>query len=82
MGVVWFATYLVFLGTAYGTKRTYRSGMNSFYEFFSLLNIESPFIKEMNFSRSQVDMFTALATIAYYKAESAVRVAKCAAENT
>ena len=43
IGVVWFATYLVFLGTSYGTKKTYRSNINAFNIIFSLLGIESPF---------------------------------------
>ena len=56
--------------------------MNSFYTIFALLNIESPFIKEMSFPRAQVDLFMALAKMASYKAESTVQVAKCAAEDT
>ena len=43
IGVVWFATFLVFLGTSYGTKSTYRSSMNAFNTIFSLFNIPSPF---------------------------------------
>ena len=43
IGVVWIATYLVFLGTSYGTKNTYRSALNAFHIIFDLLCIKSPF---------------------------------------
>ena len=78
---MWFAAYLVFLGTAYGTKRTYRSSINAFNTIFALLNIESPFTQARKIPRAQVDLFMALATMASYKAESTGRVVKCAAED-
>ena len=81
IGVVWFATYLVFLGTAYGTKNTYRSSINSFNTIFALLNIPSPFRKMKAYPKEQVDVFMGLATMASYKAASTCRVAKCAAED-
>ena len=81
IGVVWFATYLVFLGTSYGTKRTYRSAICSFEIIYALLNIKSPFIKARTFPSAQVNVFMALATMASYKAASTVRVAKSAAED-
>ena len=79
--VVWFATFLVFLGTSYGTKRTYRSAICSFEIIYALLNIKSPFIKARTFPSAQVDIFMELATMASYKAASTVRVAKSAAED-
>ena len=81
VGVVWFASYLVYLGTAYGTKATYRSSINAFNIIFSSLGIRSPFARSRSFPPRQVDMFLALATMASYKAASTVRVAKCAAED-
>ena len=81
MGVVWFATNLVFLGTSYGTKKTYLSAINSFNIIFTLLDIKSPFIKARDYPSAQIDVFMALATMASYKAASTVRVAKCAAED-
>ena len=81
IGVVWFATYLVFLGASYGTKRTYRSAINSFEIIFTLLGIESPFKDARNYPSAQVDIFMALATMGSYKAASTVRGAKCAAED-
>ena len=59
IGVVWFATFLVFLGTSYGTKRTYRSAICSFEIIYALLNIKSPFIKARTFPSTQVDDFMA-----------------------
>ena len=82
VGVVWFATFLVFLGTSYGTKKTYRSAINSFNIIYALLNIKSPFIHSRDYPAAQVDIFMALATMASYKAASTVRVAKSAAEDT
>ena len=79
--MVWFATYLVFLGTSHGTKRTYRSAINSFHTIFALLKIPTPFRSEKEYPRSQVDIFMALATMASYKAASTCRGAKSAAED-
>ena len=81
IGVRWFATFLVFLGTSYGTKRTYRSAIGSFNIIYALLNIRSPFVKAREYPAAQVDVFMALATMASYKAASTVRVAKSAAED-
>ena len=81
VGVVWFATYLVFLGTSYGTKATYQSAINSFNTIFTLLSIESPFTRAREYPARQVNVFMALATMASYKAASTVRVAKSAAED-
>ena len=81
IGVVWFATYLVFLGTSYGTKTTYRSAINSFNTIFALLKIPSPFRNQKQYPQTQVDIFMALATMASYKAASTCRGAKCAAED-
>ena len=81
IGVRWFATFLVFLGTSHGTKRTYRSAIASF-EVIALLNIKSPFVKARVYPIAQVNIFMALATMASYKAASTVRVAKSAAEDT
>lgn len=78
----WFATYLVFLGTSYGTKKTYRSSINAFNTIFALLHIATPFKKEKPCPQAQVDIFMALATMASHKAPSTCRVAKCAAEDT
>ena len=81
IGVVWFATFLVFLGTSYSTKSTYRSAINSFNIIFASLNIKTPFVSARRIPRAQVNLFMALATMASYKAESTVRGAKCAAED-
>ena len=81
VGVVWFASYLIFLGTSYGTKDTYRSSIRSFNTIFALLNLPSPFRIRVSYPQSQVDIFMALATMASYKSESTCRVAKCAAED-
>ena len=81
IGVVWFATYLVFLGTSYGTKKTYQSALNSFNTIFALLQLPSPFRRKKTYPNSQVDIFMALATMASNKAASTCRVAKCAAED-
>ena len=82
IGVVWFATYLVFLGTSYGTKRTYRSAVNSFTTIFRLLNIPNPFQRTWrSHPAAQIDVFMALATMASYKAASTCRGAKSAAED-
>lgn len=78
---MWFATYLVFLGTSQGTKRTYRSAINSFHTIFALLNIPTPFVAKKEYPRAQVDIFMALATMASYKAATTCRGAKCAAED-
>ena len=80
--MVWFATYLVYLRTSYGTKSTYRSSIRAFNIIFSSLGIESPFTQVRVFHKREVDLFMALATMASYKAESTVRVAKSAAEDT
>ena len=82
IGVIWFATFLVFLGTVYGTKRTYQSSINSFHSIFALLGIQSPFKKERVYPKEQIDIFMALATMASYKAASTCRVAKSAAEDS
>ena len=82
VGVIWFASYLVFLGTSAGTKSTYNSAVRSFNTIFALLNIPSPFVKTRVLPRSQVDVFMALATMASHKAASTCRVAKCAAEDS
>ena len=81
MGVVWFASYLLFLGTSYGTKDTYRSSIKSFNTIFALLYLPSPFRKRVTYPQDQVDIFMALATMASYKSESTCRVAKSAAED-
>ena len=81
VGVIWFASYLVFLGTSYGTKDTYRSSLKSFNTIFALLNIPSPFRKKTYYPPAQVDILMALATMASYKAATTCRVAKCAAED-
>ena len=81
VGVIWFATFLVFLGTSYGTKATYRSAINSFNIIFSSLGISSPFTRKRTYAAREVNIFMALATMASYKAASTVRVAKCAAED-
>ena len=80
VGVVWFASDLVFLGTAYGTK-TYRSSINAFNTIFDFLHIASHFLRSMTFPPAQVDIFMALATMASYKAASTCRVAKSAVED-
>ena len=81
IGVVWFASYLVFLGTSSGTKNTYRSAINSFTTIFALLNIQSPFKLKREYPRRQVNLFMALATMASSKAASTCRGAKSAAED-
>ena len=81
VGVVWFASYLVFLGTSYGTKDTYRSSIRSFNTILALLSLPSPFKKRVSYPQGQVDIFLALATMASYKSGSACRVAKSAAED-
>ena len=81
IGVVWFASYLLFLGTAYGTKRTYRSSINAFNMIFEILGLPSPFHNRKVYPPRQINIFMALATMASYKAESTCRVAKCAAED-
>ena len=81
VGVVWFATYLVFLGTSYGTKRTYRSAINSFHTIFAFLRIPTPFRTRKKYPLAQIDIFMALATMASYEAASTCRGAKCAAED-
>ena len=47
--VVWFASYLVYLGTAYGTKTTYRFSINTFNIIFSSLEITSPIANSKSF---------------------------------
>ena len=79
--MVWFAAYLVFLGSAYGTKKTYQSSINAFNIIFSSLGLPSPFTTAQSYPARQVDIFMALATMASYKAASTVRVAKSAAED-
>ena len=81
VGVIWFATYLVFLGTSYGTKDTYRSSIRSFNTIFALLELPSPFKERVSYPPGQVDIFMALAVMASYKAVSTCRVAKSAAED-
>ena len=82
VGVVWFATFLVFLGTSYGTKATYRSSINAFNAIYDNLGIETPFKSQKTYPNDQVNIFMALAVMASYKAASTCRVAKCAAEDT
>ena len=81
IGVVWFASFLVFLGTSVGTKSTYKSSITSFNTIFALLDIKSPFKTMRAYPRKQVDVFLALATMASYKAAPTCRVAKSAAED-
>ena len=81
IGVVWFASYLIFLGTSYRTKSTYHSAINAFNTIFDLLYIPSPFFRTKTYPRPEVDIFMALATMASYKAASTCRVAKSAAED-
>ena len=81
IGVVWFATFLVYLGTSYGTKKTYQSAINSFNTIYALLEIPSPFRRKREYPRDQVDVFMALAVMASYKAASTCRGAKSAAED-
>ena len=81
IGVIWFATFLVFLGTSYGTKKTYQSSINSFYNIFTLLGINSPFTRKKSYPPAQIDILMALAFMASYKATDTCRVAKCAAED-
>ena len=81
VGVIWFASYLVFLGTSYGTKATYRSSVNAFNTIFAMLNIPSPFRDLGTYPRTQVDIFMALAFMASYKAATTCRAAKSAAED-
>ena len=81
IGVIWFASYLIFLGTAYGTKRTYGSAINAFNMIFDLLELPSPFRERRVYPPRQVNIFLALATMASYKAASTCRVAKSAAED-
>ena len=79
--MVWFASYLVFLGTAYGTKKTYDSSIAAFNTIFQLLSIESPFGGKRNYPRAQIKVFMGLATMASHNAASTCRVAKSAAED-
>ena len=81
VGVIWFASYLVFLGTAYGTKATYLSAITSFNTIFGLLKIDTPFKQNARYPPIQVDIFMALDFMASYKAASSCRGAKCAAED-
>ena len=81
IGVIWFATYLVFLGTACGTKKTYQSSLNAFHNIFALLRVNSPFTRNRRYPQQQIDIFMALATMASHKAAATCRVAKCAAED-
>ena len=81
MGVVWFATFLVYLGTAYGTKKTYRSAINAFNTIYANLGLDIPFKNQRAYPDDQVNIFMALAVMASYKAASTCRVAKCAAED-
>ena len=82
VGVVWFATFLVFLGTSYGTKANYRSSINAFNAIYDNLGIETLFKSQKTYPNDQVNIFMALAVMASYKAASTCRVAKCAAEDT
>ena len=81
VGVIWFASYLVFLGTSYGTKGTYGSAIRAFTTIFDLLYIESPFYRKRNYPPEEVNIFLALATMASYKAAATCRVAKSTAED-
>ena len=79
--MLWFASYLIFLGIAYGTKGTYGSAINSFNMIFDILEIPSPFREKRVYPPRQVNIFMALATMASYKAASTCRGAMCAAED-
>ena len=79
--MVWFASYLILLGTSYGTKRTYGSAVNAFNMIFDILELPSPFHERRVYPPRQVNIFMALATMASYKAASTCRVAKSAAED-
>ena len=79
--MVWFATFLVFLGTSYGTKKTYRSSVNAFNAIYANIGIDSPFKNEKPYPEKQVNIFIALAVMASYKAANTCRVAKSAAED-
>ena len=81
IGVIWFATYLIFLGTSYGTKATYLSAITSFNTIFSILKIPTPFSRTRKYPQRQVDIFMALALMASHKAASTCRGAKSAAED-
>ena len=81
IGVIWFATFLVFLGTSYGTKKTYRSSINAFNTIFAIMGIDTPFRRQKAYPEEQVKIFMALATMASYKAAATCRVAKSAAED-
>ena len=48
MGAIWFASYLVFQGTAYGTKRTNSSHIDAFNTIFKL-SIPYPFHKDTRY---------------------------------
>ena len=82
IGIIWFATYLIFLGTSYGTKATYLSAIKSFNTIFAILKIPSPFTCVRQYPRRQVDIFMALALMASHKAASTCRGAKSAAEDS
>ena len=82
IGVRWFTTFLIFLGTSYETKKTYRFAIRSFEIIYAPLNIRWPFVKAREYPAAQVNVFMALATMASYEAASTVRVAKSAAEDT
>ena len=81
VSVRWFASYLVFLSTSWGTKSTYNSAINAFNTIFDLLFIPSPFVERKVYPPGQVDIFMALATMASYKAAETCRGAKSAAED-
>ena len=81
IGVIWFATYLIFLGTSYGTKATYLSAITSFNTIFAILKIPTPFARTREYPQRQVDIFMALALMASHKAASTCRGAKSAAED-
>ena len=74
-------SYLVCLGTCYGTKVTYGSAIYVFNRILTLLALSSSFGEERMYPPRQVDIFLALATMVYHMAAFTCRVAKFAAED-
>lgn len=81
VGVIWLASYQVFLGTAYGTKSTYLSAITSLNTIFGLLAIGTTFKRHPHHPPTQVDIFMGVAFMASHRAASSCRGAKCAAED-
>ena len=79
--VIWFASFLIYVGTSYGTKKTYRSSINAFNTIYAILGIASPFDRSVTYPASQVYVFMVLATMASFKAASTCRVAKNAVDD-